>query len=450
MIAWMFTLPLVMDKQLDFWSAMELSRKVVTKHWFKFLGFGIVLALLIFAGALALGFGVFVALPLVCAATIYAYEDILGGVKPEAKPATGPMGTVVMPPTKPAPTRAADTGWTPATKIGLAAVGLVICAMLAWGVARRVDLRHHLRFDNPIAHPGTTISWTPGDVPAPAAPAPPTVSAEPGEAAAPAVFGTVTEQTLTNLSAIQIESGRIEPLPESFGQMKPGPETDSAIASWMENTNVDFSFITADSGFYGMTRDMVTLKRDVWDAATPESLRSLLLDTGHDTAARFGNASALNPFGERPANSPKDFTYGFKTRAGVIGLLQVTAFTDQPRGVTIRYKLFQPATNKEMAAAGTDQNLREKLSERLDAASSINDPNEKEPPLAAIATDAAKAGEVEIVKKALAQMSENRNETTRQAALLLAKRGLRKQAIEIAKGINDNDSRNQTLSELAQ
>jgi predicted Ser/Thr protein kinase len=46
LVAWMFTLPLVVDKQLDFWSAMELSRKVVTKHWFKFLGLSIVFFLL--------------------------------------------------------------------------------------------------------------------------------------------------------------------------------------------------------------------------------------------------------------------------------------------------------------------------------------------------------------------------------------------------------------------
>ena len=29
-VAWMFALPIVMDKGIDFWSAMELSRKVVT------------------------------------------------------------------------------------------------------------------------------------------------------------------------------------------------------------------------------------------------------------------------------------------------------------------------------------------------------------------------------------------------------------------------------------
>jgi uncharacterized membrane protein len=61
-VAWMFTLPLVMDKHLDFWSAMEVSRKVVTRHWFKCLGLSIVLLLLPFAGLLALFVGLFVCL----------------------------------------------------------------------------------------------------------------------------------------------------------------------------------------------------------------------------------------------------------------------------------------------------------------------------------------------------------------------------------------------------
>lgn len=34
-VAWIFALPLVADKQLEFWSAMELSRKVVTRTWFR-------------------------------------------------------------------------------------------------------------------------------------------------------------------------------------------------------------------------------------------------------------------------------------------------------------------------------------------------------------------------------------------------------------------------------
>ena len=36
-VAWIFALPLVADKRLEFWSAMELSRKVVTRVWFEML-----------------------------------------------------------------------------------------------------------------------------------------------------------------------------------------------------------------------------------------------------------------------------------------------------------------------------------------------------------------------------------------------------------------------------
>jgi hypothetical protein len=41
-IAWVFALPLVIDKRLEFWSAMELSRKTVTRIWFKVFGLAVV------------------------------------------------------------------------------------------------------------------------------------------------------------------------------------------------------------------------------------------------------------------------------------------------------------------------------------------------------------------------------------------------------------------------
>ena len=37
-VAWIFSVPLVADKRLEFWSAMELSRKVVTRVWFETFG----------------------------------------------------------------------------------------------------------------------------------------------------------------------------------------------------------------------------------------------------------------------------------------------------------------------------------------------------------------------------------------------------------------------------
>ena len=77
-VAWMFALPLVIDKKLDFWPAMELSRKVVTRHWWLLFGFVLVNVLLILLGILVCCIGVYIAQPVVFGALMYAYEDIFG------------------------------------------------------------------------------------------------------------------------------------------------------------------------------------------------------------------------------------------------------------------------------------------------------------------------------------------------------------------------------------
>ncbi len=75
-VSWIFALPLIIDKKMDFWSAMELSRKVVTKHWWLMFGFLIVVGLLAIVGVLACIIGVFVTEAIGVAAIMYAYEDI--------------------------------------------------------------------------------------------------------------------------------------------------------------------------------------------------------------------------------------------------------------------------------------------------------------------------------------------------------------------------------------
>ena len=77
-IIWLFTLPLVVDKKLDFWQAMRLSRKVAMKIWFRLFGLMLVCGLIGIAGVLALLVGIFVALPISFCAIAYAYEDIFG------------------------------------------------------------------------------------------------------------------------------------------------------------------------------------------------------------------------------------------------------------------------------------------------------------------------------------------------------------------------------------
>ncbi len=80
-VAWILTLPLIIDKGLDFWPAMQSSRKIISRHWWTFFGFVIVLALIDLAGILVFGVGLFFTFPITLAALMYAYEDITGWVK---------------------------------------------------------------------------------------------------------------------------------------------------------------------------------------------------------------------------------------------------------------------------------------------------------------------------------------------------------------------------------
>jgi len=82
LVAWMFTLPLIIDKRLEFWPAMRLSMKTISKHWWKFLGFLIVLGLVNLAGVLVCCVGAFIAFPVTLAALMYAYEDIFNSGTP--------------------------------------------------------------------------------------------------------------------------------------------------------------------------------------------------------------------------------------------------------------------------------------------------------------------------------------------------------------------------------
>ena len=80
-VAWKFTLALIMDKHLEFWEAMEVSRKVVTRHWWHLFALLLLSALINLAGVLCCCVGFFVTLPVTVFALMYAYEDIFGVAK---------------------------------------------------------------------------------------------------------------------------------------------------------------------------------------------------------------------------------------------------------------------------------------------------------------------------------------------------------------------------------
>jgi tRNA A-37 threonylcarbamoyl transferase component Bud32 len=142
-VAWTFTLALVIDKQLGFWPAMRLSRKTISKHWWKFFGFIIVLSLIKMAGMLVFVVGSLVTAPVALAALMYAYEDVFGTKeKPADIPSPVPPVAATAPPTRRSPRL---LGWFLA--------GLLILLVISLGIG--LSCRHALRkgIDTLVATP---------------------------------------------------------------------------------------------------------------------------------------------------------------------------------------------------------------------------------------------------------------------------------------------------------
>lgn len=75
---YIFTTWLIVDRGLDFWPAMELSRKTVHKHFFEVFGFSLLLFLINCGGLLLLGLGLLVTVPWTLCALTIAYKDVFG------------------------------------------------------------------------------------------------------------------------------------------------------------------------------------------------------------------------------------------------------------------------------------------------------------------------------------------------------------------------------------
>lgn len=83
-VNWIFTLPLIIDKRMTFWPAMQTSWKMVRKHWWQIFGLVLLIGLLNFAGALLCCVGVLFTTPIGISAMMYAYETIFSSDRTQA------------------------------------------------------------------------------------------------------------------------------------------------------------------------------------------------------------------------------------------------------------------------------------------------------------------------------------------------------------------------------
>jgi uncharacterized membrane protein len=77
-VCWLFALPLAADKGLEFWPALQLSRRMVMKHWWMTFWLTFVAGMLVLGGFLACGVGVLVAGPVAFAMLTVHYDRVFG------------------------------------------------------------------------------------------------------------------------------------------------------------------------------------------------------------------------------------------------------------------------------------------------------------------------------------------------------------------------------------
>jgi len=77
-VAYYLAIPLVVEKGLGPWQALEASRKAISKCWFRFFGLGFTLTLLMIVAAIPLGIGLIWVMPLLIIAFGIVYRNIFG------------------------------------------------------------------------------------------------------------------------------------------------------------------------------------------------------------------------------------------------------------------------------------------------------------------------------------------------------------------------------------
>ena len=76
--AYFLAIPLIVDRGMGPWEAMEASRKALTKRWFSVVGFYIMIMLIIFVSSIPLGIGLIWTMPMTVLAMAILYRQVFG------------------------------------------------------------------------------------------------------------------------------------------------------------------------------------------------------------------------------------------------------------------------------------------------------------------------------------------------------------------------------------
>jgi len=78
MFAYMYAMPLIVEKKMGPWQALETSRKTLTRVWFRFFGFMLLITLINLLGVIPIGLGMIWTIPWSVLAMAMVYQKIYG------------------------------------------------------------------------------------------------------------------------------------------------------------------------------------------------------------------------------------------------------------------------------------------------------------------------------------------------------------------------------------
>lgn len=153
-------------------------------------------------------------------------------------------------------------------------------------------------------------------------------------AAQPLSFGPVMVRNLTNEAMLDFDSGKV-----ITEVSKPMVTQDiRSVFELMSKAGLDFGYFLSN-GTFTVGMKIKILNAADWTNMTGNTLAYALAETPDYDQTTAPDATSAGGLGYYESNTL--VVYGFQTRKGSIGLVQITGLPENPRGLKIYYKLVQ-------------------------------------------------------------------------------------------------------------
>ena len=172
-------------------------------------------------------------------------------------------------------------------------------------------------------------------------------------------FGPVIERTLSADPGLPPTFLRLHDGSLVFPPTASKTQSAKAFADWWRSTQADFMAAVMEKKHLLVTLEndgakFAPIQGDKWDSATVAELAdSLKNGTSLQAVGEGGIISYVLP---EPVLLPA--TFAVESRTGETGLLQITGFAENPRGVKLRYKLVQSSAQPAPDLTNLEQQIR--------------------------------------------------------------------------------------------